>query len=388
MGARGKFVTLLLASALALVAAGCASAPSGTASAARTAPAADVEALIREAGLIEAPEPAARRASWRSPRLVVVPRVPAERLAELQAAAPGVRLVMADTVEEVAAAVPRADAAIGLTKVVCDPAVLAAGSQLRWLQALGSGIEPCRHTGQTLAQRDILLTNMQRVGGPFLAEHALAMLFALTHGLQLWIPRQAAGEWNKSLAGSRLTDLPGKTLLVAGLGGNGTEVARRAHALGLRVIATRASSRTAPDFVDYVGLPEELNTLAAQADFVIGTLPGTPATTGVFDARFFAALKPGGYFINIGRGSNVVTDDLVAALASGRLAGAGLDVIEPEPLPRDHPLWQAQNLILTPHIAGTSDPVESARFPLYRENLRRYAAGERMLSVADPLRGY
>jgi phosphoglycerate dehydrogenase-like enzyme len=185
-----------------------------------------------------------------------------------------------------------------------------------------------------------------------------------------------------------LADLEGKTVLVVGLGGIGTEVARRAHAFGMRVIATRASGRTGPDYVSYVGLPDEMLKLAKDADFVVNCAPLTPQTTGIFNREFFATLKPGAYFISVGRGRSTVTADLIAALNSGKLAGAGLDVVDPEPLPSDSPLWRLPNLIITPHVSADTPLAEEQRIAVLRENLRRYVAGEPMLSVVDIERGY
>lgn len=183
-------------------------------------------------------------------------------------------------------------------------------------------------------------------------------------------------------------ELEGKTTLIAGLGGIGTEVARRAHAFGMRLTATRNSSRAGPDFVDHVGLSPGTVTLAAEADVVVDALPLTPETRGLFDAAFFAAMKPGAYFVNVSRGERVVTSDLVDALRSGHLAGAGLDVTSPEPLPPGHPPWSLPNVVLTPHSAGASDQVKRRILLLATENARRYASGGRMLSVVDPRRGY
>jgi phosphoglycerate dehydrogenase-like enzyme len=140
--------------------------------------------------------------------------------------------------------------------------------------------------------------------------------------------------------------------------------------------------------VSYVGLPDELLKLAGEADFIVNTTPLTPATSGLFDARFFAAARPGSFFINVGRGGSVVQADLVAALKSGRIAGAGLDVTDPEPLPPDDPLWKLPNVIITPHVSAASDLGMEARLAIARENLRRYVAGEKMLSVVDLDRGY
>ena len=180
-----------------------------------------------------------------------------------------------------------------------------------------------------------------------------------------------------------LSDLEGKTVLVVGLGGIGTEVAKRAHALGMRVIATRASGRTGPDYVSYVGLPDELLKLARDADFVVNCTPLTPQTTGIFNQAFFGTLKRSAYFLNVGRGKSVVTADLVAALGTGKIAGAGLDVVDPEPLPADNPLWRPPNVIITPHVSADTPASLAIYSLLLRENLRRYMAGEPMLSVVD-----
>jgi phosphoglycerate dehydrogenase-like enzyme len=140
--------------------------------------------------------------------------------------------------------------------------------------------------------------------------------------------------------------------------------------------------------VHHVGLPEELHRLAGESDFVVNAAPLTPATTGMFDAKFFGAIKPGAFFVNVGRGQSVVQADLIEALQSGRVAGAGLDVTDPEPLPADSPLWSMQNVILTPHVSAHSDLGSAALFAVARETLRRYVAGQKMLSVVDVARGY
>jgi phosphoglycerate dehydrogenase-like enzyme len=156
----------------------------------------------------------------------------------------------------------------------------------------------------------------------------------------------------------------------------------------MRVIATRGSRREGPDYVDYVGLADETLELARQADVVINTTPLTDDTRGLFDAAFFKAMKPTAYFISVGRGASTVTDDLVAALRAGELAGAGLDVTDPEPLPDGHPLWTTPRVLISPHTASRSDRTRERLLLLVRENLRRYVAGEPLLSVVDIERGY
>jgi phosphoglycerate dehydrogenase-like enzyme len=340
--------------------------------------------LIRRLGLEESSAPVRERAGWAPPRKVLVWNRAPQVLPALQSVAPGVELLAAADEAEAVKLAPQADAVIGF----CSQDVLSAGKRVQWVQVFWAGVEDCV-TVPALRERGVLLTNMQRVAGPVMAEHVVAMMLAFARGLQFYIPEREAGRWTEDPPPTvKMITLEGKNVLVVGLGGIGTEVARRAHALGMRVTATRASGHEGPEFVSYVGLPGELHRLAGEADFIVNTTPLTAATSGLFDAKFFAAARPGAYFINVGRGGSVVEADLVAALASGRLAGAGLDVTDPEPLPAASPLWKMQNVILTPHVSAQSDLGLDARVALARENLRRYVAGERMLSVVDVAKGY
>jgi len=175
---------------------------------------------------------------------------------------------------------------------------------------------------------------------------------------------------------------------VVGLGGVGTEVAERAHAFGMTVTAIRNSDRPGPPTVSRVGQSAALHDFLREADVVVNTLPLTDETRHMFDARAFAAMKPGAWFINVGRGATVVTADLTQALEAGHVGAAALDVTDPEPLPSDHPLWRMPNVIITPHVAPNSEVNIDSRWALFRENLRRYVAGEPMLSVVDTSRGY
>jgi phosphoglycerate dehydrogenase-like enzyme len=343
-----------------------------------------VAAMIAELGLKEAPHPVRESSGWTRPRRIVVRAESPARLAEFQEVAPGVEFLAAADEAAALALIPDADALVGF----CEPDIVAAGTRLRWIQLFTAGAGPCADI-PGVRERGIVVTNTQRLAGPEIAEHALAMLLAFTRGLNARLPGQKQALWDPSAFPLRMMwELKGRTLLVAGLGGIGTELAERAHGLGMRVIATRATGAGKPAFVEYVGKPDELLKLAGQAEVVVNCTPLVPATARLFDAKFFAAMKPGGYFINVGRGRSVVQDDLVAALTSGQLAGAGLDVTEPEPLPADHPLWQLPNVIITPHVAAMSDRVFGRVFLLARENTRRYVAGERLLSVVDTARGY
>jgi phosphoglycerate dehydrogenase-like enzyme len=346
-----------------------------------------IDQLIATLGLQETTAPVSSRREWRPPRKILVQRVRADVIEYLQPAAPGVTLIAVETPAEAARALAGADAILGDSGFVCSPEVAAAGHRLRWIHSFYAGVEACAAQPQW-STRPVLITNMQRAVGPEMAEHVIAMLFALARGLHVYIAQQHGAQWDPRFSEASMQRLEGKTLLVIGLGGIGTEVARRAHALGMRVVATRASSREGPPFVSYVGGPQELPKLATEADAIVNTTPLTAATRGLFDAKFFASLKATAYFINVGRGQSVVQSALIDSLNSGRLAGAALDVTDPEPLPATDPLWSARNIIITPHVSGSSGVAEQTRWRIVRENLRRYAAGEKMLSAVDITRGY
>ena len=350
--------------------------------------------LIHELGLVEGATALRDLPGWKPPKRIVISLinpVAATSKADtdaMQAAAPGVEMVFVNTVDGMIANAAGADAISGGENFVCDDRVLASAKKIRWVSIYSAGVEGCLGKAP-LEQPGVFVTNMRAIVGPVMAEHAIGLMFGLSRSLQVSIGRQASGEgWNRDFRGSRPQALTDKTLLVVGLGGIGTEVARRAHALGMKVIATRASSHEGPAFVSYVGLSDELPKLISEADVVVSALPLVPATTRLFDAKMFARMKPTAYFINLGRGGSVVTDDLVAALNAGTIAGAGLDVTEPEPLPADHPLWKAKNVIITPHMSALSDLGLAARDLILREQVRRFAAGDKLLSVVDFKKGY
>src|SRR6059058_1230524 len=341
---------------------------------------ASAAALIEKLGLHVAPQPVRERQGWHSPRIVLVNPELHELLPQLQRAAPHAKLIEMSSAS--ARELAGADAALG----VCSAEALSKAKQLQWIQWLAAGVERCVQQ-PLMRERHLLLTNLQRTMGPTMAEHVLGMMLVLSRHLDYFLKEQQQAVWAQDSA-PRLADLEGRTVLVVGLGGIGTEVARRAHAFGMRVTATRASGRTGPDYVSYVGLPDELLKLAKDADFVVNCAPLTPQTTGIFNREFFESLKPGAYFISVGRGRSTVTADLIAALSGGKLAGAGLDVVDPEPLPSDSPLWRLPNVIITPHVSADTPLAQEQRTALLRENLRRYVAGEPMLSVVDIERGY
>jgi phosphoglycerate dehydrogenase-like enzyme len=341
--------------------------------------------LSERRGLREGKSPTSNDPGWRPPRKVLWRDYWPDRLPLLAVVAPGVEIVPFETSEQALEHVADADAIIG----TATPELLAAGSKLRWVQVGSAGVERYLAIPE-LGSGRVLLTNGQKLASPEIAEHVMALTRALARGLRQSVEAQMAMDWRRSDIASEasLQRLRGKTLLVVGLGGIGTEVARLASAAEMRVTGIRSSRRSGPPFVDQVGLTEELAEFAAEADVVVNCLPMTPDTADIFDATLFKVMKPTAFFVNVGRGGTVDTEALVFALVKGEIAGAGLDVTDPEPLPSGHPLWKAPNTVITPHYAAWSDIGRERRWLLYRENLRRFVAGEPLLSVVDPERGY
>lgn len=348
-------------------------------------PDAETLALIEELRLVESTVPSRDLPGWEAPRKVVVRISDVDQLVDLQAVAPGVELVGVTTNEEALAAMPGADALLGF----CSENLLSASETLHWVQIYSAGAERCTVL-EAMQSGNYVLTNGQHVSSPALADTSIALMMMLVRGLDLYFRNQLNREWIWDVGDppGTFVELEGRTMLVVGLGGIGTEVAKRAHGLGMRVIATRGSRREGPDYVEYVGLADEVDDLAPQADVVVNTAPLTEQTRGMFNRAFFELMKPTAFFISVGRGGSTVTDDLIVALETGKIAGAGLDVTDPEPLPPDHPLWSAPRTIITPHTAGRGDRGRDRLFLIVRENLRRYVAGEPMLSVVDIERGY
>lgn len=339
-----------------------------------------IDALVEQAGLREGQTPMREWPSWDASRTVVV-RDTGLDLPDFASE----KVIIVTSYEEALDLAPQAGAMLGY----CDDALLAAAPHLSWVQIYSAGADRCLESDR-LKSGAVVLTNMQKMSAPVIAEHAIALMLALHRNLPHFVDDQELGEWRRSQEHtSGMTTVSGKTMLVLGLGGIGTEIARRGAALGMRVTATRNSSREGPEFVDYVGLSEEMFELAREADVIVNALPLTDQTRGLLDAEFFDSAAQDGapYFINVGRGATVDTAALLAALKSGQLAGAGLDVTDPEPLPADHGLWAMNNVIITPHVSGRGGNSERHRL-LVMDNIRRYLAGDALLNVVDVGKGY
>lgn len=242
--------------------------------------------------------------------------------------------------------------------------------QLRWLQSWSSGIDSLPL--DLLEEKGVCVTDASGVHARSVSETAVGMMLALSRGIAAAVLNQRDALWQSPPV---MREMNGGTVAVIGAGQIGREVARLARAFDMKVIAVRRSGGDTPE-ADVTYTTSELDKALAEADYVVNILPYTSETHHLFDAGRFAVMKQTAYFINVGRGGTVRTEDLVEALASNRLAGAGLDVFEQEPLPADHPLWQLPNVILTPHNAGGSTDRNMERLlKLFLANLDIYRKG-------------
>ncbi len=329
---------------------------------------------------------------WVAPRKIVVVVDKPERTAWLQASMPsGVLVLGVRRDADAAAQMADADA---LVEVNCAIAV-GETPRLRWVHANSGGSDTCLAV-PGIARAEVILTNSQKVKNTVLAEMGMGYVLALSRSIDVTLQNQQARDLNRrGRPGKRLE---GATMLIVGLGGAGTEIARMASAMGMKVIATDPVNRNPPPFVSRIGLPEELPTLIGQADVVMVAAPLTPATRGLFDAAMFARMKSDAIFVNWARADIVVATDLAAALKGGTIGSAALNWATYTPLPKDHPLWDAPNLILASWAGAPVAPAREVsakaardnemRWLVVRENMRRFATGERMYSVFDPARGY
>ena len=262
--------------------------------------------------------------------------------------------------------------------------VLEAAPQLRWIHTASAGVDNV--LTPVLMERDIVLTNSAGAHAIPISEFVLAMMIAQTKRLRELAAFNAHTAWSegRELA---LGELSGTTLLIIGLGNIGREVAKRAAAFGMRVVGSRRHPAASEGVTQVVG-EDGWRDMLPEADYIAICAPLTPATKGMIDQAAFAQMKPNAYIINIARGQIIETDALLAALHSGSIAGAALDALPEEPLPPEHPLWQAPNVWITPHISWSSPHTNNRAIDYFYENLRRFVANQPLLNVVDKQAGY
>lgn len=268
-----------------------------------------------------------------------------------------------------------------------DAATLANAPGLRWLHASGAGVE--RYDLALIAGRGLTMTNSSGVSAPNMAEHILGMMIALARRFPTLVAAQSNREWRDSETHDEVAELQGQTVLIAGIGDIGLETAKRADSFGMRVLGLRRrGDLPPPPNFEQVFAFDALPDAVAEADHVIVTLPHTPQTRGMFDAAIFAAMKTGAIIYNVGRGPVIDSGALVAALASGHLGGAGLDVTDPEPLPADSPLWAMPNVLITAHTSGATPRYWDRQGALIARIIRAFQDGDPVPNNVDLEAGY
>ena len=264
-----------------------------------------------------------------------------------------------------------------------DAEMIRIASKLKWIQALTAGVDffPLNK----IKEQNIILTCGRGIHKIYIAEYAIAAMINLARNYHLMFRNQLRGKWDRSIAQGEIND---KVLGILGLGSIGQEIARKALILGMRVIGVKNNPQPL-EWVDHVYGPADMEEVFKQSDYVINLLPDTITTRDLIDKKFFSLMKKSACFINLGRGTTVNQADLIDALQTKMFRALVSDVYEEEPLPENNPLWQLENVILTPHIAGVSSKYLERALSIIRHNLKVYVShsGE-MMNVVDLTRGY
>ena len=282
-----------------------------------------------------------------------------------------------------------ADAEIAITWSL-RPEQFAVARKLRWIHSPAAAVHQLIFP--ELVRSDVILTNAREIHGPVVAEHVMALMFALAKCIPAAVRMQQQHVWGQQLLWQRSPrprELSGSVLGLVGLGSIGRAVAAHAHQLGMTVIAIREHPEKTPaSAVDRVYPAAELDKLLAEADWIVLAVPVTGETRGLMHAGRLSRMKPDAYLINVGRGSLVDEKALAAVLREKRIGGAALDVFEKEPLAADSPLWDLENVLITPHSAGLTDKLWERHYQQVSENLRRYLSARPLLGIVDKSAGY
>jgi len=303
-----------------------------------------------------------------------------DRLMEqVKEAAPAATIVVATTAEGWDREYPRAHVVFGRG---ATPERISSARRLRWIQVWSAGVD--RYMFRELVDSNIVLTNVRGMHGHTIADHVMMFMLVLSRNFHVFYRQQQQREWRREPSAF---ELAGTTLGIVGLGGIGTEIARRGRAFGQRVLAVRRHPDTHPAADEVFGVDGLLHVLG-QSDYVALACPLTRETRGLIGRAELASMRPGAYLINISRGGIIDEDALVEALQNHQLAGAGLDVFIQEPLPQDSPLWKMDNVLITPHIAGSQRNYMERAVAIFVDNLRRFQDGIPLINEVDKNLGY
>ena len=295
--------------------------------------------------------------------------------AEIREIAPELDLEVLDSNTDYSQALKNSEIVFGWPKTE----LIKKAENLKWLHLPSAGVD--RYANKEIYQnKDIILTNSSGVYGKPIAEHVFAMIMAHNRNLIDYAYNKKEKKWQRE---NKIKDFFDSTVGILGFGDIGSTIARRAKAWGATVLALKRTMTESPDYVDHIYLNKDLDKLLKRSDYLILTLPGTPETENMITVRELKIMKDSAFIVNIGRGSLIKQADLIKALTENWIAGAGLDVTDPEPLPEESKLWELENVILTPHTAGFSPTNDQRRFEIFRDNLKNYLNNEALLNQVD-----
>jgi len=314
-------------------------------------------------------------------RIVLCYPVESRHVARIAAAAPGAEIVDAGQ-ERVAAELPSADIFCGHPKVPVPWDEVVAAGRLRWIQSSAAGLDHC--LVPAVVGSTIVVSSASGVLADQVAEHTLGLAIACTRRLPLFLAQQRARAFTRRPT----RDLTGATVGIVGCGGNGRRLAEVLAPFRVRILATDYYPVDRPSAVEFLGPPEALPRLLAESDVLFLAAPLTEATRGMIGTTALLAMRRGSILVNTARGAIVDDDALVAALADGHLDSAALDVTADEPPRPDSPLWDAPNLIITPHVGGQAAGRIDAMTDFFCDNLRRYLRGEEVRNRVDKRLGF
>ncbi|HEX4352179.1 MAG TPA: D-2-hydroxyacid dehydrogenase, partial [Polyangiales bacterium] len=308
--------------------------------------------------------------------------VPPDALTRVRSLAGDIAVVTSEDIQRDPAAANNAE--VILTQAMPIDAITS-NPNLRWIQTLGAGVEwLLKPEVQTRAE--LIVTNARGVHAQPIAEQVFGYILMFDRQMHVARPRQTQGRWDRPKM-SQLLTLNGKTLGILGVGAIGERVAGIGKAFGMRVLGLRRGGG-AVSGIDRIYKPEQLHELLRESDFIVNALPLTAATSRLIGAAEFEAMKKSAFLVNIGRGATIDTASMLRALQEKRIAGVGLDVTDPEPLPADHPLWQIEDAIITPHYAGGRADYGAQVSAIFVDNLERYLHGKPLINVVDKNAGY
>jgi phosphoglycerate dehydrogenase-like enzyme len=305
----------------------------------------------------------------------------------LQKEFPHVEIVQLPDYSEVGEQLRDADAALAWS---LRPEQFRAARKLRWIHSTAAAVHQLMFP--ELVESDVVVTNSRAVHGPVVAEQALALMFAVARKIPAAVRFQERHIWGQEQMwreGSAPSELQGATLGLIGLGSIGREIAKRATALGMRVLAVREHpERGGVEGVAEVYGPAQLGELLAASDYVVLAAPVTSSTQGMIGRERLAQMRPNACLVNVGRGALVDEAALVDALRQKKIAAAALDVLEKEPLPAESPLWDMENVLITPHTGSVTPRLWERQYALISENVGRFLKGEPLLGMVDKKKGY